>query len=219
MKYNIVLADLNDIPDTHGIYKIMNNANAKLYIGSALNMRKRAKLHFYSLDRGNHHNDYLQKAYNKYGRYAFEYSVIEIVRCPKLLIEREQYWLDTTMSYEPGNGYNICKIAGSTLGFKHSRESKLLMSQFGKQRTYSDETRAKISASHKGENNYMYGKKHSDATKKLMSEAHKGDRNYMYGKTHPLETKRRLSKIVKARWQDKLLEMNRNSGQLYLFDM
>jgi group I intron endonuclease len=66
------------------------------------------------------------------------------------LIEREQYYLDLLKPE-----YNICKIAGSTLGFKHSELTKAKMSinNTGKKHTY--ETRIKIGQSlqHKKSNN------------------------------------------------------------------
>jgi group I intron endonuclease len=46
------------------------------------------------------------------------FSIIEY--CPKdKLIEREQYWIDTLKPE-----FNICKIAGFTLGVKYSEKAK-----------------------------------------------------------------------------------------------
>jgi hypothetical protein len=41
----------------------------------------------------------------------------------KLILEREQYYLDLLKPE-----YNILKVAGSSLGFKHSEESRALRS-------------------------------------------------------------------------------------------
>ncbi len=49
-----------------------------------------------------------------------------------VLIEREQYYLDLLKPE-----YNILKIAGSMLGFKHSEATKIKMSiNRGKKHTY-----------------------------------------------------------------------------------
>ena len=50
----------------------------------------------------------------------------------------------------------------------------------------SDDTRKKISESHKGKNNPMYGQHRSDETRRKISEAHKG-------LTHSDETRRKIS--------------------------
>jgi group I intron endonuclease len=86
-------------------------------------------------------------------------SLLEILEyCTKEnAISREQYYLDLL-----NPEYNILKIAGSRLGFKHSEETLLKMSgknnpMFGK--NHSEETIAKISGARKG-------KSHSEETRK-----------------------------------------------------
>ena len=49
-----------------GIYCIINNVNNKIYIGQALNLKKRFKEHKRTLKNNTHANEYLQNAYNKY---------------------------------------------------------------------------------------------------------------------------------------------------------
>ena len=111
----------------HGIYKIKNKANNKIYIGSAAGKRgiiDRWYQHKSKLKHNRHCNNYLQKAYNKYGSSNFIYEIIE--EClPEQCLQREQYYLDILKSYDPIIGYNLCKIAGNTLGRKHSKETKL----------------------------------------------------------------------------------------------
>ena len=59
------------------------------------------------------------------------------------------------------------------------------------------ETRNRMSFSHKGEKSYNYGRHFSEETKKRLSKSHKGifdgDANPMYGKLHSEETKRKMS--------------------------
>jgi group I intron endonuclease len=90
----------------------------------------------------NHHSIKLQRAYNKYGIDNFIYEIIE--ECNELLlIEREQYWIDSLNSCK--NGYNSSPTAGSPLGIKRSKKSK-----------------KKYSISKIGDKNPMFKRKMSD---------------------------------------------------------
>lgn len=51
-----------------GIYAILNIANDKLYVGSAVDLYMRWKLHVFSLENSKHYNKYLQNAWCKHGR-------------------------------------------------------------------------------------------------------------------------------------------------------
>lgn len=102
-----------------GIYHIKNKVNNKVYIGSAVNFERRKFEHLHKLKKGIHHSYYLQKSWDKYGEHSFEILLLEEVICDEDLINREQWWIDNSMS-----DYNMCKIAGSVLGYKHSDETK-----------------------------------------------------------------------------------------------
>jgi len=45
-----------------------------------------------------------------------------------LILEREQFYLNLAFSEDVPNTYNILKVAGSLLGFKHSEESIAIIS-------------------------------------------------------------------------------------------
>lgn len=66
---------------------------------------------------------HLQNAYNKYGREAFEFEVLEIIdiddSIKENLLMREQFWID---NLKPA--YNILPVAGSNLGYHHTEETK-----------------------------------------------------------------------------------------------
>ena len=49
------------------IYKIENIVNKRIYIGSTKNYEKRKDTHFRTLRNNNHHNDFLQRSFNKHG--------------------------------------------------------------------------------------------------------------------------------------------------------
>lgn len=103
------------------IYKIENLINSHIYIGSSFEIEIRKTKHFYLLDKGIHHSIYLQRAYNKYGKENFKFEILEELNNISIdeVLLREQFYLD---SLNPE--YNICKIAGSCIGVKRSKESR-----------------------------------------------------------------------------------------------
>ena len=164
-----------------GIYKITNTTNGKVYVGSAVNFNNRWKEHLRELRKEKHHSSALQNAWNKYGEDNFEFSIIEeCERTRKVLLGREQYWIDTLDSV--ANGYNIAKTAGSQLGMKQSPEAiaARVEKNTGKKRT--PETRALMSEVQSNRSpewctniaKAHIGKKHSEETRKAISEAMTG---------------------------------------------
>lgn len=106
-----------------GIYIIKNNINNKQYIGSAVNLQKRWINHLGGLRNNVHHNTKLQHSFNKYGEKSFEFIILE--KCSKdILIEKEQYYIDTIKPY-----YNLNPVAGNRLGTRHSKETREKMSK------------------------------------------------------------------------------------------
>lgn len=106
------------------IYLIRNILNNKCYVGSAVDFDRRKTHHKSLLNKGKHHSIHLQRAWDKAGENNFIFEIIETVIGKSKLIEREQYYLDLYKTYNYKNGYNICKIAGSTLGYKMSEKTK-----------------------------------------------------------------------------------------------
>lgn len=101
-----------------GIYQITNLQNGKSYVGSAVSFSKRWKEHLRQLTNGNHHSTVMQRAWNKYGEAAFQFK--KLLVCAKSdLIWYEQRAID---ALKPA--YNICKVAGSVLGYRHTPEAK-----------------------------------------------------------------------------------------------
>jgi len=110
------------------VYEIRNIITGKIYVGSSINYESRKRRHVNRLKRGNHHSIHLQNSWNIYGEDGFEFRVLETVNDVDELISREQYYLDYFNSYNGDYGYNICKTAGSSIGTKHTDETKLKMS-------------------------------------------------------------------------------------------
>lgn len=138
------------IPRTSGIYKITCTANGKIYIGSAINLRKRWNEHLRGL-RGNYHfNAHLQRAWDQYGESVFTFEIIELVM-PWALIDRENYWLETLKPFNHAIGFNISPTAEAGMsGRNHSPESCAKMSASRKGKKPTAETRKKLSIAHKG---------------------------------------------------------------------
>ena len=106
-----------------GVYLISNNVNGKCYVGSTIHLDQRRKQHFSRLEHNKHVNKHLHNAYNKYGREAFQFEVLEIIDIDDSikdnLLMREQFWID---NLKPA--YNILPVAGSNLGYQHTEETK-----------------------------------------------------------------------------------------------
>ena len=117
-----------DIPYSPGIYRITCTSNGMIYIGSAANLAQRWSNHLYMLKRQRHGNPKLQHAFDKYGKDAFVFDVLELVLIPELLTAREQYWFDHLHPFGR-NGFNILREADSSLGAKHSPVSRAKRSE------------------------------------------------------------------------------------------
>ena len=176
-----------------GIYQIKNIKNNKKYIGSAINIGRRWKDHKYRLNNNKHCNNYLQNSWNKHGRDAFEFKILEEVNDKNKLIKKEQYFLDKI-----NPEYNICYKAHSILGLKRSEKTKEKISKaqrgklnhnYGKKA--SKETRKKMSEAQKG-------RKITEETREKMSEAQSGKKHPFYGKKLPLKTRKKMSEAHKG---------------------
>lgn len=107
------------------IYKIRNKTNNKFYLGSSKNFSHRKCEHKRDLSLGKHHSPRLQKAWNKYGSESFVFEIVEELSkdcSDKLLLEREQYWIDTLNPCDDSIGYNISPNAhGGWRGVRSKR--------------------------------------------------------------------------------------------------
>ena len=150
--------------NTSGIYAITNHATNSMYIGSAVNIARRWRVHKHYLEKNIHPTKHLQNSYNKHTPVSFTYEVIEFVDDKTKLIEREQVWIDF---FKPA--YNKRKIADSCLGIKRSDEARAKMSAAQKGKKQSPETIAKRAAA-------LRGKTRPEAVKAKISASHMGIR-------------------------------------------
>lgn len=191
---------------TSGIYSIRNKVDRKQYIGSAVNLFRRARHHWDELSGNRHNNQRLQRAWNKHGGDQFEFVILEPVTDPIVLVAREQAWMD---DLKPE--YNINPVAGSRLGSKaspetckrngdihrgrkRSAETCKRIGDGNRGKTLSAEARAKISAAKRG----VLAGPMSAAHKANLSRAKKGCASWRKGVSTPPETKAKLSASLKG---------------------
>jgi group I intron endonuclease len=167
---------------TSGIYKITNTVNQKVYIGSAVDLKRRKKQHF----SGRQTNKILKQAIKKYGVENFKFEVLEECN-PDHCVAVEQTFIDyykRLLGWE--NLYNLSPTAGNCLGVKHSKE-----------------TRKKVSNATRGNKNPNFGKQHTEATKQKISDAKRGkcvgDKNHNFGKPMSEEQKQKISDAKKGK--------------------
>ncbi len=172
-----------------GVYKITCTPNNKIYIGSSKNIQFRIKTHFNKLELNKHINPHLQYAYNLYGKDNFIFEIIE--ECEELnLLNREQFWMDSTLCYNKNIGFNNCIKADRPLGYRHTEEAKERMSKLKLGTKQSQETIHKRRLK-------KIGSKHSEETKRKISNANSGNKNGMFGKKESEEHKQiRMKKLL-----------------------
>ena len=135
-----------------GIYLWTHKESGKMYVGSAVHLSRRLK-DYYSPSKLKKANNYICNALMLHTHSAFSLTILEHIdisnldfeNIQKLVLSREQYFFD---SLEPE--YNIQKIAGSSLGQKHSEITKAKISKIKSGLIHSAETKLKISESLKG---------------------------------------------------------------------
>jgi len=188
-----------------GIYMWTHKETGKSYVGSAIDLSKRLS-NYYSIGYlTRYSNSIICNALYHHGYSKFSLTILEYIdisnlsklEAKKLILEREQFYIDTLKP-----DYNILKIAGNLLGFKHSKEalSKMSLAKSGVNnpmhgktgencpsfgRIVSEEHRQKLSIINKN-------KKYRQETLDKISLALTGDKNYkskkvfLYSSENPL---------------------------------
>lgn len=180
-----------------GIYCIENIVTKKKYIGQSVSIYDRWSKHKSELNHGIHDNDYMQKAWDKYGEDNFIFSVLEICEIQEL-DEKEKYYIDLFDALNRDCGYNL-KTGGQNGGA-----------------TVSEEIRKKMSEANKNayvNNPSLINKRKEDALKQWSDPNIKakimGENNGMYGKTHSKETRQKLADFRKDKTPVLCAELNK----------
>lgn len=189
-----------------GIYEIRNKVNGKRYIGSSKQVEKRWNQHILSLEKGIHHSIPLQRAWDKYGRHNFEFTLIEECNQDNM-VEVEQHHLNKNPEYNVGKhalgGDNISKHPDRTqivekIG-KAVRERYKGLSKEDKKRIYGK--------SGDDNPNWKGGKTFCRCGTRINSSANScikcmdrsGENNPFFGKTHSEKTKQTLREFASKR--------------------
>ena len=167
---------LKEQKDKSGVYCLINKINGNAYVGSSINLASRMRnyLNTTFLKSKQNINMPIVKALLKYNQESFTLLILEYVE-PNCLTKRETYYITHVMPY-----YNVLKQGYSSLGYKHTEETKELLSQLAKNRTHSEETKALIARALTGENNPFYNKSHSIESKVRIIEAKSAYPVYVY---------------------------------------
>lgn len=174
-----------------GIYKIQftTKDNIYVYIGKTIDIDRRKKEHFTELNNNNHHNSFMQRVYNKYGKDSMKFSVVlyceeselnskEILYIDKYKNEDNIICMNMTNGGDGGNTYQY-------LSKEKLSEIKEKQNKWNKEhpRTISEERKKIISLANSHPK--------SDEAKKHMSESWTRDRRNklsekVSGKNNPM---------------------------------
>lgn len=143
-----------------GIYKIINKINGKYYVGSSCNILENNVGRWYHhknlLNKNNHPNIHLQRAWNENGEQNFKFEIVKRIS-NELLLKEEQKYLDIA-NIEKNKCYNFSFIAGK---IEMTDEIKNKIGIKTKQRLLNKE------------NHPMFGKHHSKETIQKIKEKRK----------------------------------------------
>ena len=172
------------------IYVRPNLINGKKYVGQATNLKERQRAWKCLIQP--YAGPAINAARAKYGIEAFGFEILK--ECDdKELDYWEKYYVKELNTKAP-YGYNLTDGGGGMSGY-----------------TLSEETRKKMSETHKGEKNHNYGKHLSEEQKKKMSEKAKG-------RKVTEETRKKLSENHKGKYNTKcskpILQINRYTNEV-----
>ncbi len=159
-----------------GVYCLINKVDAHAYVGSSINLASRMRNYLNNayLKSKQNVNMPITRALLKYDQSNFSLLILEYVE-PAFLIARETFYITHVIPY-----YNVLKQGYSSLGYKHTEETKKLLSELASNRVHSDETKGLIARAVTGENNPFYNRNHSMESKLRMIEANSAYPVYIY---------------------------------------
>nr|YP_009262084.1 GIY-YIG endonuclease [Chrysoporthe deuterocubensis]AMX22159.1 GIY-YIG endonuclease [Chrysoporthe deuterocubensis] len=167
---------LKEQRDKSGVYCLINKVNGHAYVGSSINLASRMRnyLNKAFLRSKQNFNMPITKALLKYDYLNFTLYILEYVKAESLTV-RETFYITHLIPY-----YNVLKEGYSSLGYKHTEETKKLLSELANNRTHSEKTKGLIARAVTGENNPFYNKSHSIESKIRIIEAKSTYPVYVY---------------------------------------
>jgi group I intron endonuclease len=183
-----------------GIYAIRRTGTDKVYVGSALCVTTRWATHRRCLRKGCHPSKHLQNSWNKHGASSFECEVLE--NCsPEMLLEREQYWIDTLKP-----AYNTALFAGAPMrGRRHTSEwkvasaTRMMGNQHARGHRHTDEWKQQTAARQLGKKKRS-GWHHTSEAKARIAEAMRGQQ-HAKGHVATDDERARRSASIRAAYQ------------------
>ena len=119
-----------------GIYRWVHLESGKSYIGSSVKLNIRFRQYFnYNHISYPKRNLIIYKALLKHGYSGFRLEILEYCSA-EVLLQREQFYFEMLSP-----DYNILKVAGSPLGYRHSEAAKKLISISSKNRKVPESAR------------------------------------------------------------------------------
>lgn len=129
---------------SYGIYSITNKITGDMYIGQTSNdFEIRWQHHKNDLINNKHTNEYIQRAWSKYGEKAFEFKTVHICDELDILNDLEKYYIKKYDTFS--KGYNLTS-GGDCFNYKISEETRLKINKKVKEsiRKQSDYTEHQI---------------------------------------------------------------------------
>lgn len=204
---------MRDQKEKTGVYCLVNLTNGHIYIGSSINLavRMRNYLNTTFLKNKRNQNMPIIQALLKYGQDNFAVLIVEYVDVEILAI-RETHYITQLLPY-----YNVLKQGYSSLGYKHTEETKKMLTELAKNRVHSSSTKALISRALVGHNNPFYNKNHSLESKIRMIEANSKYSVYIYNSFRELlvifPSVKTLAKLINS--NHSTLKNNIKNGTLF----
>src|SRR3972149_2719798 len=175
-----------------GIYSITSDRG--FYIGSAIDLGKRRRLHLFYLRHNKHGNLRLQRIWNKYGESSFVFRPLFLCD-PENLLFYEQKAIDYFWCKD--NFLNVCPVAGSTFGTMRTQETRRKMSKSSMGKPCSEETKLKLRL-------INLGKTLPDSTREKMSIRMLGNKYAVgchahRGRLLSIETKQKIADTLRRK--------------------
>lgn len=181
--------------------------NKKVYIGQSKNVIRRITNHKYKLNKGNHHNDHLQKAYNN-DKGCFSFTVL--LYCDtKSLNFFEAAFIKAFNSNDRKFGYNI-ELGGGD--YERQEETRMKLSNILKGRKLSKEHVDKIRVA-------LSKRKITDKTREKLSLWQKGSKKTEDHIKKISETLIRTSSEKSIYKDIDLFLKNNNEGSIDVYDI